>query len=89
MRRCPPWRKGPMVLLMNWPSELVALVPQLREQALSRRSGAPVVLEASGIQPSDLAAYAATGIDLISTSAPVTRSSWLDLSMRFSGLPVV
>ena len=71
------------------PAELVALVPQLREQALSRRSGAPVVLEASGIQPSDLAAYAATGIDLISTSAPVTRSSWLDLSMRFSGPPVV
>ena len=71
------------------PAELVALVPQLREQALSRRSGAPVVLEASGIQPSDLAAYAATGIDLISTSAPVTRSAWLDLSMRFSGLAVV
>ena len=30
-----------------------------------------------------LAAYAATGIDLISTSAPMTRSRWLDLSMRF------
>jgi nicotinate-nucleotide pyrophosphorylase (carboxylating) len=43
-----------------------------------------VVLEASGIQPEDLRAYAATGIDLISTSAPVTRSSWLDLSMRFT-----
>ena len=66
------------------PAELRLLVPQLREQALSRRGGAPVVLEASGIQPSDLAAFAATGIDLISTSAPVTRSSWLDLSMRFS-----
>ena len=35
------------------------------------------------VQPEQLAAYAATGIDLISTSAPVTRSSWLDLSMRF------
>ena len=91
MRRCPPWRKGADGVLLDefTPAELVALVPQLREQALSRRSGAPVVLEASGIQPSDLAAYAATGIDLISTSAPVTRSSWLDLSMRFSGLPVV
>jgi len=33
---------------------------------------------------SGLAAYAATGIDLISTSAPVTRSAWLDLSMRFT-----
>ena len=42
-----------------------------------------VVLEASGIQPEQLQAYAATGIDLISTSAPVTRSRWLDLSMRF------
>jgi len=66
------------------PAELRVLVPQLREQARHRAAGAPVVLEASGIQPSDLAAYAATGIDLISTSAPVTRSPWLDLSMRFT-----
>ena len=43
-----------------------------------------VVLEASGVQPEDLKAYAASGIDLISTSAPVTRSRWLDLSMRFT-----
>ena len=33
-----------------------------------------------------LAAYAATGIDLISSSAPITRSPWLDLSMRFTPL---
>ena len=71
------------------PAELVGLVPQLREQARSRQGGAPVVLEASGIQPAQLGAYAATGIDLISTSAPVTRSSWLDLSMRFSGHTLV
>ena len=71
------------------PAELLQLVPQLRGQAQSRQGGAPVVLEASGIQPKDLAAYAATGIDLISTSAPVTRSSWLDLSMRFSGAQLV
>jgi nicotinate-nucleotide pyrophosphorylase (carboxylating) len=37
------------------------------------------------VQPEQLAAYAATGIDLISTSAPMTRSRWLDLSMRFEG----
>jgi nicotinate-nucleotide pyrophosphorylase (carboxylating) len=65
------------------PEELVVLVPRLRDQATHRRGAAPVVLEASGIQPDVLAAYAATGIDLISTSAPTTRSSWLDLSMRF------
>ena len=66
------------------PAELIGLVPQLRSEAKARLSGSPVVLEASGIQPADLRAYAATGIDLLSTSAPMTRSSWLDLSMRFT-----
>ena len=63
------------------PAALGELVPQLR--AAARAAGAAVVLEASGVQPEQLRAYAATGIDLISTSAPVTRSPWLDLSMRF------
>jgi nicotinate-nucleotide pyrophosphorylase (carboxylating) len=62
------------------PAALHDLVPLLRE-----RAAGPVVLEASGVQPEQLAAYAATGIDLISTSAPMTRSRWLDLSMRFEG----
>ena len=61
------------------PEQLTALVPRLRDS-----STRVVVLEASGIQPEQLQAYAATGIDLISTSAPVTRSRWLDLSMRFT-----
>ena len=61
------------------PEQLIVLVPRLREL---RTNG--VVLEASGVQPEDLKAYAASGIDLISTSAPVTRSRWLDLSMRFT-----
>ena len=63
------------------PAALAELVPRLRAQAAAR--GSAVGLEASGVQPEQLAAYAATGIDLISTSAPVTRSRWLDLSMRF------
>ncbi len=61
------------------PEQLTALVPRLRDS-----STRVVVLEASGIQPEQLQAYAATGIDVISTSAPVTRSRWLDLSMRFT-----
>ena len=65
------------------PDALQQLVPELRGQALQR--GKPVVLEASGIQPDQLRLYASSGIDLISTSAPITRSSWLDLSMRFTG----
>ena len=60
------------------PAALAALVPRLRALAPA------VVLEASGVRPEQLGAYAATGIDLISTSAPVTRSPWLDLSMRFA-----
>ena len=63
------------------PAALAALVPQLRAEAA--RLGRVVVLEASGVQPEQLKAYGATGIDLISTSAPITRSPWLDLSMRF------
>ena len=61
------------------PEQLTQLVPRLRDC-----SDCGVVLEASGIQPEQLQAFAATGIDLISTSAPVTRSRWLDLSMRFT-----
>jgi nicotinate-nucleotide pyrophosphorylase (carboxylating) len=61
------------------PDQLVDLVPRLRRLA----QGRTLVLEASGVQPAQLRAYAATGIDLISTSAPITRSVWLDLSMRF------
>ena len=66
------------------PEQLSSLVPRLRQLAVERTASGAVILEASGIQPEDLRAYAATGIDLISTSAPVTRSRWLDLSMRFA-----
>ncbi len=63
------------------PEALLQLVPQLR--ALAREQGRAVVMEASGVQAEQLEAYASSGIDLISTSAPITRSRWLDLSMRF------
>ena len=61
------------------PGQLVELVPRLRALA----QGRGLVLEASGVQPGQIQAYASSGIDLISTSAPITRSPWLDLSMRF------
>jgi nicotinate-nucleotide pyrophosphorylase (carboxylating) len=67
------------------PAELSSLVPRLRILAAEAGSGS-VVLEASGVAPDQLAAYAASGIDLISSSAPMTRSRWLDLSMRFTPL---
>ncbi|MCP9926681.1 carboxylating nicotinate-nucleotide diphosphorylase [Cyanobium sp. CH-040] len=69
------------------PERLSALVPRLRQLchgAAAAGGRGALVLEASGVAPEHLRAYAATGVDLISTSAPVTRSPWLDLSMRFA-----
>ena len=65
------------------PAALTVLVPRLRQLAAQRPGGGSVVLEASGVQPDQLAAYGASGIDVMSTSAPMTRAPWLDLSMRF------
>ncbi len=68
------------------PEVLHNLVPDLRELASNEaqhRGSNKIVLEASGVDPMDLKAYAATGVDLISTSAPITKSSWIDFSMRF------
>ena len=71
------------VLLDEMSPEIIAsLVPQLRKLANVR--GQKIILEASGIHPDDLKKFALTGIDLISTSAPVTRSHWIDFSMRFN-----
>ncbi len=68
------------------PEELKSLIPQLRAlvpgQAGFRKSG-HIVIEASGVKVEDLRSYSQTGVDLISTSASITKSSWLDFSMRF------
>ena len=62
------------------------LVPELRQ--LSRTSNSKyvsqnIVIEVSGIDPNNVSDYIYTGIDLISTSAPITKSKWIDFSMRF------
>jgi nicotinate-nucleotide pyrophosphorylase (carboxylating) len=50
---------------------------------LIRRSNHQIKIEASGnITLETLRSVAETGVDFISTSAPVTRSTWLDLSMN-------
>ena len=74
------------ILLDGMTAELISsLVPRLRQLAsVKTRSSNQIVIEASGINPTELKKYAHTGIDLISTSAPVTRSHWIDFSMRFN-----
>ena len=51
--------------------------------AVIRHQNPRVKIEASGnITLERIRAVAETGVDYISSSAPITRSSWLDLSMR-------
>ncbi len=68
------------------PDVLQELVPKLRHLASTKsdhKRSRQIVLEASGVDPMNLKIYAATGVDLISTSAPITQSKWIDFSMRF------
>lgn len=67
-----------IIMLDNMP-------PARMKQAVSliRKTHSHVKIEASGnITLETLRSVAATGVDYISTSAPITRSAWLDLSMR-------
>jgi len=59
--------------------------PDLMRQAVAiiRAANARIKIEASGnITLTTIRQVAETGVDYISTSAPITRSHWLDLSMR-------
>ena len=65
---------------------ITKLVPELRQISKNNNSkyvSQNVVIEVSGINPNNLPDYVSTGIDLISTSAPITKSKWIDFSMRF------
>lgn len=72
-----------IVMLDNMPLDLMRQAVQL-----IRSKGERVRIEASGnITLETIRAVAETGVDYISSSAPVTRSTWLDLSMRFRSNP--
>lgn len=61
------------------------MLPTQMQQAVQRiRQARPhVKIEASGnVTLETLRVVAETGVDYISTSAPITRSPWLDISMR-------
>ena len=62
------------------------LVPELRQLSSNNNStfvSQNIVIEVSGVNPNNISDYIFTGIDLISTSAPITKSKWIDFSMRF------
>ncbi|QQE67181.1 nicotinate-nucleotide diphosphorylase (carboxylating) [Leptolyngbya sp. BL0902] len=67
-----------IIMLDNMPPDLMAVAVQMIRQANPR-----IRIEASGNVTLDtLRPIAETGVDFISSSAPITRAPWLDLSMR-------
>ncbi|WAS05888.1 carboxylating nicotinate-nucleotide diphosphorylase [Gloeomargaritales cyanobacterium VI4D9] len=73
---CEPQR----ILLDNMSPELLTQAVQL-----IRATHPHIKIEASGnITLENLLTVAATGVDYIATSAPITQSRWLDLSMRIA-----
>ncbi|MBF2087338.1 MAG: carboxylating nicotinate-nucleotide diphosphorylase [Synechococcales cyanobacterium K44_A2020_017] len=67
-----------IIMLDNMPPETMVQAVHLIRQQSDR-----ILIEASGNVTLDtLRAIAETGVDYISSSAPITRSPWLDLSMR-------
>lgn len=72
-----------IIMLDNMPLETMQQAVQLiRQQRPATK------IEASGnVTLETLRAIAKTGVDFISTSAPITRSTWLDLSMNFLPSP--
>lgn len=72
-----------IIMLDNMP-------PAQMKQAVQfiRANSDRVKIEASGnVTLKTIRTVAETGVDYISTSAPITRSTWLDLSMRMSENP--
>jgi nicotinate-nucleotide pyrophosphorylase (carboxylating) len=69
-----------IIMLDNMPPDLMRQAVQLIRQTNHR-----VKIEASGnITLKTIRLVAETGVDFISSSAPITRSPWLDLSMKLA-----
>ena len=61
-------------------------VQELRElsiNSLQKEVNKNLIIEVSGINPQEISKYLIKGIDLISTSSSITKSNWIDLSMRY------
>ncbi|MEW5861512.1 MAG: carboxylating nicotinate-nucleotide diphosphorylase [Cyanobacteriota bacterium] len=77
-----------IIMLDNMPLEMMRQAVQMIRDTSANKAGAGknrIKIEASGnITLETIRAVAQTGVDYISSSAPITRSTWLDLSMRMS-----
>jgi nicotinate-nucleotide pyrophosphorylase (carboxylating) len=72
--------KADIIMLDNMPVDIMREAVQLIRQQDNR-----VKIEASGnVTLETIRAVAETGVDYISSSAPITQAKWLDLSMRIA-----
>ncbi|MBL1176313.1 carboxylating nicotinate-nucleotide diphosphorylase [Pantanalinema sp. GBBB05] len=72
--------RADIIMLDNMPVEMMQQAVELIRQTSDR-----IKIEASGnITLATIRSVAETGVDYISSSAPVTRSTWLDVSMKIS-----
>ncbi|MBO6959532.1 MAG: carboxylating nicotinate-nucleotide diphosphorylase [Prochlorococcus marinus CUG1438] len=55
----------------------------LSKNCLKKEANKNLIIEVSGINPEEISKYLIKGIDLISTSSSITKSDWIDLSMRY------
>jgi nicotinate-nucleotide pyrophosphorylase (carboxylating) len=70
--------KADIIMLDNMPLEIMRQAVQM-----IRQQNGQVKIEASGnITLETIRPVAKTGVDYISTSAPITQSKWLDISMK-------
>ena len=67
------------------PEFLKKSIKELRELSTncSRQNKNNLLIEVSGINPNNISKYLIDGVDLISTSSSITKSNWIDFSMRY------
>ncbi len=68
------------------PETIKKAVEELRNlsiHSVKKEVNKNLIIEVSGIDPKEISKYLIKGIDLISTSSSITKSNWIDLSMRY------
>ena len=68
------------------PETIKKAVEELRNlssNSVKKEVNKNLIIEVSGINPKEISQYLIKGIDLISTSSSITKSNWIDLSMRY------
>ena len=56
---------------------------ELSRNRANRIKSNNLIIEVSGINHKDITNYLIDGVDLISTSSSITKSDWIDFSMRY------